>query len=73
MSIEQIRKLQLKEGDVLQLPSTTPPEEVYRIAGLLQEAGYPNVLIVASDDVSVLSEDAMNAHGWYRRGGGEGT
>ena len=65
--IEQARRLELRDGDVICLPADTTHEQ----ARELVEALGPNALnircLIVLGDVHALDEAAMNAAGWYRK------
>lgn len=65
--IEQARRLELRNGDVVCLPADT----TYEQASKLVEALGPNALniqcLIVLGDVHALDEADMNAAGWYRK------
>ena len=64
---EQIRKLELRDGDVICLPADTTHESVQQFVELLREVHPAKRLLITLNDVRVLDEPAMNAAGWFRK------
>lgn len=64
---EQIRKLELHDGDVICLPADTTHESVQQFLELLREVHHGKRLLITLSDVQALDEAAMNAAGWYRK------
>lgn len=64
---EQIRKLELRDGDVISVPADTSPECAEQFAHALQELQPGKRVLIVLGDVHSLDEAAMNAAGWYRQ------
>lgn len=64
---EQIRKLELRAGDVLCLPADTTHEDAQALSRAIGPAGLNISCLLVLGDVHALDEHAMNAAGWYRR------
>jgi hypothetical protein len=64
---EQLRKLELRDGDVLSLPADTGFECVQQFLELLREMHPGKRVLIVLGDVQSLDEPAMNAAGWYRK------
>lgn len=64
---QQLRKLEIRDGDVLCLPADTQPEHVQEFSVMLAELRRGQRFILVLGDVQSLDEAAMNAAGWYRK------
>lgn len=64
---EQIRKLELRDGDVITMPADTGQECAAQFAQALQELHPGKRVLIVLGDVHTLDEPAMNAAGWYRK------
>lgn len=64
---DQLRKLELRDGDVICLPADTDPEQVQAFSCMLAEARQGQRFILVLGDIQSLDEAAMNAAGWYRK------
>lgn len=65
--LEQIRKLELRDGDVLCLPADTLDEHIQQMSKAVRELHPGKRLMYVLGDIQVLDEAAMNAAGWYRK------
>lgn len=65
--IETIRKLEIRDGDVVCLPADTSLEEVKALRAALGPDGFNIRCMLVLGDVQSLDEPAMNAAGWYRK------
>lgn len=63
----QLRKLELRDGDVLCLPADTRYECAQDFADQLRKLYPDKRFLLITEDVQVLDEEAMNAAGWYRK------
>lgn len=64
---EQIRKLELRDGDVISVPVDTGEECAKQLAQALQDLHPGKRVLIVLGDVHTLDEPAMNAAGWYRK------
>lgn len=75
---QRIAKYALKhhpvsDGDIIAIKNNGPlanKQAVSALSSALSENGYDGVMIVFvdnPDDLSILSEEEMNEHGWYRK------
>ncbi|SMC24207.1 hypothetical protein SAMN02745857_01773 [Andreprevotia lacus DSM 23236] len=63
-----VRKIDLQDGDVLQLgEGAFPPAELPRFIDQLRHVVGERRVMVIMGDVRQLSEADMNAAGWYRK------
>ncbi|ERI52172.1 hypothetical protein N878_01195 [Pseudomonas sp. EGD-AK9] len=67
LDLEQLRKLELRDGDVLTLPADTGRECGAQFAEALQDLHPDKRVLIVLGDVQSLDEAAMNAAGWYRK------
>jgi hypothetical protein len=64
---QQLRKLDLRDGDVLCLPADTDPEHLQDFSIMLAELRPGQRFAVVIGDIQAMDEAAMNAVGWYRK------
>ncbi|TIH10835.1 hypothetical protein [Pseudomonas leptonychotis] len=64
---EQIRKLELRDGDVVCLPADTGYECAAQFAEAMQTQHQGKRVLIIIGDVQVLDEAAMAAAGWHRK------
>lgn len=64
---QQLRKLEIRDGDILCLPADTQPEHVQVFSTMLAELRRGQRFILVLGDLQALDEAAMNAAGWYRK------
>lgn len=64
---EHARRLELRDGDVLCLPSDTGYECTLAFVEQLHRMHPGKRILVVLGDVHSLDEAAMNAAGWYRK------
>lgn len=64
---QQLRKLELRDGDVLCLPADTLHEQICQLVEALGPVGLNIRALIVLGDVQSLDEAAMNAAGWYRK------
>ncbi|ARU88293.1 hypothetical protein [Pseudomonas sp. M30-35] len=64
---ENIRRLELRDGDVISLPAHTSPEEFQQFVDALRDLYPVKRFLIVLGDVHSLDERAMNAAGWYRK------
>lgn len=65
--LDQIRKLELHDGDVICLPADTAYECAESFADRLAELQPGKRFLIIRCDVHSVDEHAMNAAGWYRK------
>ncbi|CAB5653866.1 Uncharacterised protein [Pseudomonas putida] len=65
--VEQVRRLGLRDRDVICLPADTPHEVAIEFAANLREAKLGYGCLIVLGDVHALDEAEMNAAGWYRK------
>lgn len=65
--IEHIRRLELRDGDVVCLPADTTYEQASGLVAALGPEGLNIRCVIVLGDVHALDEAAMNAVGWYRK------
>lgn len=65
--LKHLRKLELRDGDVLCLPADTDQEQAKALANALGPDGLNIRGLIVIGDVHALDEHAMNAAGWYRK------
>lgn len=69
---KHIQKLTLREGDVILIKESSPTarrEVIQGIVDALGKVGKRNIILVVVDDfddLSILNEQEMAKHGWYR-------
>lgn len=68
---QQLRKLEIHDGDVLCLPADTEPEHVQAFGTMLAELRPGKRFWLVIGDIQALDETAMNAAGWYRKEGAQ--
>lgn len=66
IDIDQIRKLSLKDGDVLALPAEATQEFAFQLIESLRVTSPGLKCSVVLGDIELISEADMNAAGWYR-------
>ena len=64
---EQIRKLELRDGDVICLSADTGYECTKQFSDALQDLHPGKRVLIVLGNVHSLDEPAMNAAGWYRK------
>ena len=64
---EQIRKLELNDGDVICLPAEIGYECAQQFSDALPELHPGKRILIVLGHVQALDEAAMNAAGWYRK------
>jgi hypothetical protein len=64
---QQLRKLDIRDGDFLCLPEHTSPEQVQDFLHMLAELRPGQRFAVVIGDIQSMDEAAMNAAGWYRK------
>lgn len=62
-----LRKLEIRDGDVVCLPADTHPEQVQAFADAMGELRQGTRMLFVMGDLQSLDEAAMNAAGWYRK------
>lgn len=68
IDLEQIRQLNIKPNAVLLLPEGTDIETMQELSKALRKVQpRGNVLLVNGLDLQQLTEQDMNAAGWYRK------
>ncbi|AXQ50145.1 hypothetical protein DZC31_26445 [Stenotrophomonas rhizophila] len=65
--VEQVRRLGLRDRDVICLPADTPHEVAIEFAANLRKAKLGYGCLIVLGDVHALDEAEMNAAGWYRK------
>lgn len=65
--LQHLRKLELRDGDVLCLPADTDHEQTQALANALGPDGLQISCLLVLGDLQALDEHAMNAAGWYRK------
>lgn len=65
--VEQVRRLGLRDRDVICLPADTPHEVVIEFAENLRKFKLGYGCLIVLGDVRALDEAEMNAAGWYRK------
>lgn len=66
IDIDQVRKLEPKNGDMFILPSNTTVEFAEEFKSVVRSV-YPDIqAYLVIGDIEQLSEADMNAAGWYR-------
>ncbi|WP_411958901.1 hypothetical protein ACK56M_18635 [Pseudomonas sp. s4] len=65
--VEQVRRLGLRDREVICLPADTPHEVVIEFAANLRKAKLGYGCLIVLGDVHALDEAEMNAAGWYRK------
>lgn len=66
IDLEQLRRIDPQDGDVLVLPSDFPPSLVREFAEALLVAKPGIKCLIVHGDLRRLSVSEMNAAGWYR-------
>lgn len=66
IDLDQIRRIDPQDGDVLVLPSDFPPDQVRAFAEALLVAKPGIKCMVVHGDLRRLSVSDMNDAGWYR-------
>jgi len=64
---DQLRKLELHDGDVICLPADTLEEHIQQMSKTVRELHPGMRLMYVLGDLQALDEAAMNAAGWYRK------
>lgn len=68
LKLEDVRKLQIQDGDVLLLPADVDRAAVQAFLKALGERDpAPQGVIVAIGPIETIPEVQMNAAGWYRK------
>lgn len=65
--VDQARRLELRDGDVICLPADTDPDQARELADALGPNGLNVRCLIVLGDVHSLDEAEMAAAGWYRR------
>lgn len=64
LNVDDLKKLVIQDGDILVVPESANYEEVRRLAESIRTA--KGVMVVCGP-LDKLSEQDMNAAGWYRK------
>lgn len=65
--LQHLRKLELRDSDVLCLPADTDHQQTQALANALGPGGLKIPCLLVLGDLHALDEHAMNAAGWYRK------
>ncbi|MDG9854114.1 hypothetical protein N7403_09650 [Pseudomonas nitroreducens] len=66
VDLDQLRRIDPQDGDVLVLPEDFPPEDFRALAEALQVAKPGLKCLIVRGDVRRLDVSEMNRLGWYR-------
>lgn len=66
IDLDQLRRIDPQDGDVLVLPDDFPPEDFRALAEALQVAKPGIKCLIVRGDVRRLDVSEMNRLGWYR-------
>nr|WP_059392466.1 hypothetical protein [Pseudomonas toyotomiensis] len=64
---DQLRKLELRDGDVICLPADTLEKHIQQLSKTVRELHPGKRLMFVLGDIQALDEAAMKAAGWYRK------
>jgi len=62
-----VKKLKIKDGDILLVSNYTSEQEVHRLVESVKEMGRKNVLFIVGMSIKVLSEKEMKKYGWEKK------
>ncbi|MBI2382336.1 MAG: hypothetical protein HYV16_16400 [Gammaproteobacteria bacterium] len=67
MSQEQLKHLNLADGDLLRLPTSTSPEAMRQLADALTTLHPGKRILLFAGEVEAVPEGVMNQAGWFRQ------